>query len=406
MPINTTYYSIRYFFLSSFNLKVYSQLIYSLDNVITMEGIQTKHKILNDEIYNLDVINILKDINVSAFIDKWGPTDVLQVYDPEIKMQGFLVIDNLALGTGCGELRISSNIIPHRIFQQARSMTWICALSNINFGGAAAAIRANTDNINKIEFVKSFAREVSPFVPNQYVAAPSIDIGKCEMAAFVEEIGIRKGATGKPKGMGGIPRELGVIGFGMGVAIETTIEASQYLSTFPTDISDAKIALQGFDVIGATIAKYLARKGAKKVYAYEPLKEQYQLLVDNVKINNFNDIIIPFNFAIQGKTGSVYIKPVKNLSGSSKTSLKEEGQGYWVKAITLNPDIEILKIDCEGCEYDILNHLILEKTNIEEIIMECHNNLNKLIPFFEKQHYKYKILKEKNNLGIIFAQKS
>lgn len=159
--------------------------------------------------------------------------------------------------------------------------------------------------------------------------------------------------------------------------------------------------------VGASIgdtAIYFARKGAKKVYAYEPLKEQYELLVENVRLNGFEDVIIPINCAVQEKPGNVFINPINSWSGGSKTSLKEEGQGYWVKAIPLHSDIESLKMDCEGCEYDILKNMRIEETNIDEMIMEYHSNLEKLIGIFEKQHISYKLLKQGPSRGLIYIK--
>lgn len=34
--------------------------------------------------------------------DKLGPAYVVKVYDPKLEMEGFLVLDNLALGPGKG----------------------------------------------------------------------------------------------------------------------------------------------------------------------------------------------------------------------------------------------------------------------------------------------------------------
>jgi len=214
---------------------------------------------------NGNIMNILKELNITAFLDDWGPIQVLQVYDPNINMHGFLVIDNISLGPGCGGIRISPTITPHEIFQNARKRTWSCALANVKLGGAAAGIRADPSGIDKIKFVKSCAKVISPFVPDQFIAAPDMNTGQDEMAGFVEEIGDRRGATGKPENLGGIPHELGVIGFGMGVLIKTCITEAQFLSILPSEISETRIAIQGFDNIGFTVAKFLENEGAKIV---------------------------------------------------------------------------------------------------------------------------------------------
>ena len=72
--------------------------------------------------------------------DKFGPEYVLRVYDPEIGMEGFLVIDNTTLGPGKGGIRMTPNVTEVEVFRLARTMTWKNALADIPFGGAKGGI--------------------------------------------------------------------------------------------------------------------------------------------------------------------------------------------------------------------------------------------------------------------------
>jgi glutamate dehydrogenase (NAD(P)+) len=208
------------------------------------------------------LLRVLEETNVSAFFDKWGPTEVLQVYNPETNMQGVLVIDNLAMGAGIGGIRISPTTTPRDVFLRARTMTLAAALVQVDFGGAAAGLRANPAEGDKIRLVRSFAKCISPHVPDQYIAAPDMGTGQEEMKAFAHEVGDLMGATGKPPEMGGIPYELGVVGFGMGLVTETYLRYSRPWEQVPSDLTDIKVAVQGFDNTGAALVKYLAHKGA------------------------------------------------------------------------------------------------------------------------------------------------
>lgn len=230
-----------------------------------MEIVQKDEIITNNGFKTEELVNLIKETNPSAFLNTWGPTNVVQIYDPEVNMQGILIIDNTTLGPAIGGIKIASNITPRHIFNNARKMTLSCALANISFGGASAGISADPNEIDKIKYIKSFAKSIFPYVPSQYIAAPDRNIGQLEMAAFVDEIGDRMGATGKPEEMGGIPYELGVVGFGMAVAIETSFEVAQHSIEIAKNISEVKIAIQGFNNIGHTVAKYIANKGAKIV---------------------------------------------------------------------------------------------------------------------------------------------
>jgi glutamate dehydrogenase (NAD(P)+) len=206
------------------------------------------------------VLEALSQINVPAFLDNWGPEEVIQVYDPATKMQGVLVIDNTAIGPGKGGIRISATVTPREVFGLARAMTWKCALADIPFGGAKSGIRADPYKADKIRMIREFAKKIAAVTPTKYIAAPDMNVGEKEIAAFVETVGDRQAATGKPKDLGGIPHELGTTGFGLGISLETGYELLREQIALPSDLTDAKVAIQGFGNVGIGIAKYLFDK--------------------------------------------------------------------------------------------------------------------------------------------------
>ena len=208
---------------------------------------------------------LLESVNITAMEDKWGPEKVIRVYDPDIGMEGILCIDNTALGPGKGGMRIRAGVTPTEVFELARTMTWKCALADLPFGGAKGGINADPYTIDKIKYMKSYARSISVFCPNQWVSAPDMNVGEREIEAFVEEIGDLKAATGKPEKLGGIPHELGTTGFGIGVSIETTLEVLSQVVPIQDSLQGLKVAIQGFGNVGSELAKYLANNGAKVV---------------------------------------------------------------------------------------------------------------------------------------------
>lgn len=72
--------------------------------------------------------------------------------------------------------------------------------------------------------MKSFAKMIKPYYPSQYIAATEVGTTELDMAVFAHEIGDMRGCTGKPQELGGIPHELGTTGYGVSVALKTTIE--------------------------------------------------------------------------------------------------------------------------------------------------------------------------------------
>ncbi|MBU6431642.1 MAG: Glu/Leu/Phe/Val dehydrogenase [Patescibacteria group bacterium] len=203
--------------------------------------------------------------------DKFGPEYVIEIYDPKIGMEGFLVIDNTALGLGKGGIRMTPTVTKEEVFRLARVMTWKNSLAGIPFGGAKAGIiwRGGSDELKR-EFIRSFARSIKPFVPKKYIPGPDINTTEKEMMLIAEEVGNWKGATGKPadychknqrtgKKMCGLPHELGSTGFGVAHATAAAVEAGGF------DIKKMTAAIDGFGNVGEFAFKHLQEMGAKIV---------------------------------------------------------------------------------------------------------------------------------------------
>lgn len=200
--------------------------------------------------------------------DQFGPEYVVKVYDPKIGMEGFLVIDNTALGPGKGGIRMTPNITEEEVFRLARTMTWKCALADLPFGGAKAGIiwKGGPEELKK-KFIQSFAKAIKIFTPKKYIAGPDVNTGEKEMQWFVEATGEWRSATGKPenlclKVMGnwekcGLPHEVGSTGFGVAQATKMAVEI------LGIDIKRAKVSIHGFGNVGSFTFKFLTQMGAK-----------------------------------------------------------------------------------------------------------------------------------------------
>jgi FkbM family methyltransferase len=164
--------------------------------------------------------------------------------------------------------------------------------------------------------------------------------------------------------------------------------------------------------VGANIGDtpvYFASKDALRVHAYEPAAQTFPYLTDNIKLNNLVEKIFPFNVAITPRCGRVLFFYDKRFSGSGTlhpcTNEAHGPDGYWVNAETLPQNADVLKMDCEGLEYDILLNLGSGKLKFKEIIIEFHNGSKVLKDFLEKEGYTVKIVKQAGDkLGILYAK--
>jgi len=207
--------------------------------------------------------------------DEFGPEYVINIYDPKLKMEGFLVIDNTALGPGKGGIRMTENVTAEEVFRLARTMTFKNAVAGLPFGGAKAGIvwRGGDDKLKK-KFIQSFARAIKPLTPKKYIAGPDVNTGEQEMRWFVEATGNWRSATGKPAGLCmmvfkkhkgiheekcGLPHEFGSTGFGVA---KTTGIVAQLAGI---DIKGAKVAIHGFGNVGTFTYKFLTEMQAEVI---------------------------------------------------------------------------------------------------------------------------------------------
>ena len=200
--------------------------------------------------------------------DELGPEYVVKVFDPEIGMEGFLVIDNTILGPGKGGIRMTPDVTEEEVFRLARTMTYKCALADLPFGGAKAGIvwKGGDENLKK-KFIQSFAKKIKVFTPKLYIGAPDVNTGEKEMKWFADATGVFNSVTGKPRnycvpGTGkrkkcGIPHEIGTTGFGVAQATKVAADI------LGLNIKEAKVSIHGFGNVGSFTFKYLTQMGAK-----------------------------------------------------------------------------------------------------------------------------------------------
>jgi len=113
--------------------------------------------------------------------------------------------------------------------------------------------------------------------------------------------------------------------------------------------------------IGANIGDssiYFGLQGAKKVIAVEPIPKNFEIAKTNIKQNNLEEKIDLLLAGCSNNSGFLYIDPEKEGAGSSIQHAEHKLQ---IQLKTLNDIIHeynyeptVLKLDCEGCEYDVI----------------------------------------------------
>lgn len=160
------------------------------------------------------------------------------------------------------------------------------------------------------------------------------------------------------------------------------------------------------------------------IYAFEPFSESYHLLIKNL-VQNAVENVIAFQEAVWSQGGRLVLdlsegEPLK--IASRKTPLTDENkEAVTVEALALQTVMErlginivdLLKLDCEGAEYEILmeaSSITLSK--IKRIIMEYHDvddvhHHGQLIPFLESEGYQVAWHKNvvHDDIGYLYAER-
>ena len=184
------------------------------------------------------------------------------------------------------------------------------------------------------------------------------------------------------------------------------------------DIKDTDIIIDIGGHIGlfSLYASQFCKNGL--IYSFEPVPENYNLLIDNIQSNDLNQIK-PFNLAVSNSNSNVKLYLNDDEAGHSMFS--KSSKTITVDSISLQQifddnnieNCNFLKLDCEGTEYEILQNLPLSYFNkIEKIVIEYHmadshpellENLKKLLI---SQNYSLKTKKLFSDIGFLYALKN
>jgi FkbM family methyltransferase len=163
--------------------------------------------------------------------------------------------------------------------------------------------------------------------------------------------------------------------------------------------------------VGANIADsgiYFASHGARRIVGIEPLIENYELAEQNVKLNNFSNRISIVLAGCGARSGFVNID-VDKRNGISWQLNSSLNRGKTIPLLTLEQilqqsnvgqDEAALKLDCEGCEYDVV---LSSPDNVlrrfSSILIEYHYGYNDIREKLEKSNFEVSLVNIAGNPG-------
>lgn len=159
---------------------------------------------------------------------------------------------------------------------------------------------------------------------------------------------------------------------------------------------------------------------SSQVYAIEPFPESYTLLEENIKINSLRNIKT-FPIAVGAQSGEMTLFTTGEAVQHTTTNIQISDQAISLKVQGLCLDdffqkndiavCDVLKIDCEGAEFDILfktGDVTLKK--IKGICLEYHDGFTKfshidLMNFLQQKGFQVKTTPNPvySYLGFLYA---
>lgn len=154
-----------------------------------------------------------------------------------------------------------------------------------------------------------------------------------------------------------------------------------------------------------------------KILCFEPILDNYELLLKNLHDNHISNVH-PVNIAVSDREQKIKIYLNSDQAGHS---IYLESASYVdVQSTTLKKIIDenriskcsLLKIDCEGAEYEIIESLPDQYLNkIHRIIIEYHfadvksDLLDRLVQKLRTNFFTVDLIRYSEGMGLIYAKK-
>jgi len=158
----------------------------------------------------------------------------------------------------------------------------------------------------------------------------------------------------------------------------------------PTGSIAGKVVVDVGASFGDT-AVYFSRLGAR-VYGFEPVPAVFNRAIENLRLNDCEGQVVLVNAAIGVSTSSeVEVSNSERVDRSAGFSLMRKRQTIpsgsvqsvrvpirTLAEVTGSLKVHLLKMDCEGSEYDIILRDYESVRKFEEVIVEWHESITKI----------------------------
>ncbi len=183
--------------------------------------------------------------------------------------EGYRVQHNTSRGPGKGGVRFHQDVTLSEVMALSAWMSVKNAAVNVPYGGAKGGIRVDPKTLSRGELermTRRYTSEIGIIIgPTKDIPAPDVNTNEQIMAWMMDTYSMNEGATatgvvtGKPVDLGGSLGRREATGRGV---YTVGVEAAKHIGM---DVSQARVAVQGFGNVGGIAAKLFAQAGARVV---------------------------------------------------------------------------------------------------------------------------------------------
>lgn len=183
--------------------------------------------------------------------------------------EGYRVQHNTSRGPGKGGVRFHQDVTLSEVMALSAWMSIKNAAVNVPFGGAKGGIRVDpkTLSLGELErMTRRYTSEIGIIIgPTKDIPAPDVNTNEQIMAWMMDTYSMNEGSTntgvvtGKPVDLGGSLGRRDATGRGV---YTVGVEAANHMGL---DISQARVAIQGFGNVGGVAGRLFADAGARVV---------------------------------------------------------------------------------------------------------------------------------------------
>ena len=190
------------------------------------------------------------------------PLEVVEIVDPVEDVAGWLVIDTLADGLAFGGFRFTPTVTRSEVERLARCMTWKLAGHGLPVGGAKAGLRCDPTGEGLARKLRVFAEHTGEALRGRVMVGKDMGASDAILDALYHAVGVPQLGLVQRRAPGAaVPDRLRdltgyrrhMTGLGVAWAAEAALGGA---------VQGARVAIQGFGLVGAGAAVRLRDLGA------------------------------------------------------------------------------------------------------------------------------------------------